>query len=472
MNKTKYQGIIDYILKEINEGRLEVGMKLPSQRILAKKFGVNRTTIINVLDILKSYGVLESRERSGIYVANSRWNEYVHNNLSWQNYIGNSPTKNNQFYIQEINRCEFVEGIIRLGTGELSPELIPNNIFKEIINKDVFDQLSTNYEAPKGNILLREEVKRLANKRGIHCEVEEICITSGALQGLKLISDGLLIPKSKIIIESPSYINSIRTWHRIQSKIVPLSIDYIKNNINSIFKEDEDYSNSIFYSNPTLHNPTSNSYSLAEKESILKQCKAKGIPIVEDDIYSELWFNGDPPKSLKELDESNNVLYLGSLSKTVSPGLRIGWIIGNERVITHLADLKMQNDYGASSISQFVATQWLKYYHDKHIDKIKIELIHRKEIMENALNEYLGALGRWNKTEGSFYIWFKFNVKVDIKKLFQFSIQAGLLIHPGEIYSDKEKNSIRFSYSYIEKNKINSSIKKLREIIEKENLIY
>ncbi|WP_244625420.1 GntR family transcriptional regulator [Macrococcoides canis] len=204
MNKPKYQRIIDYILKEINEGRLEVGMKLPSQRMLAKKFGVNRTTIITVLDTLKSYGVLESRERRGTYVANSRWNEYVHNNLSWQNYIGNSPAKNNQFYIQEINRCEFVEGITRLGTGELSPELIPNNTFKEIINKDVFDQLSTNYEAPKGNILLREEVKRLANKRGTHCEIDEIYITSGALQGLKLISDGLLIPKSKIIVESPS----------------------------------------------------------------------------------------------------------------------------------------------------------------------------------------------------------------------------------------------------------------------------
>lgn len=74
----------------------------------------------------------------------------------------------------------------------------------------------------------------------------------------------------------------------------------------------------------------------------MKQCKAKGIPVVEDDIYSELWFEGSIPKSMKELDTSHNVLYLGSLSKTVSPGLRIGWLIGNERVINHLADLKMQ----------------------------------------------------------------------------------------------------------------------------------
>lgn len=334
------------------------------------------------------------------------------------------------------------------------------------------DQLSSNYEEPKGNIFLRQEIQKLVNKRGIQCSTNEICITSGALQGLKLISDGLLIPKSKIIVESPSYINSIRTWHRIQSEIIPLSIDYIKNDINSIFKENEDYSNSIFYCNPTLHNPTSNSYTYNEKEKILKQCKEKGIPIVEDDIYSELWFDGNPPKTLKELDSSNNVLYLGSLSKTVSPGLRIGWVIGNERVVNHLADLKMQNDYGASSISQFIATQWLKSYHSHHIDNLKVELIQRKKLMEEALNKYFGDLGRWNQIDGSFYIWFKFSEKINIKKLFQLSIKEALLIHPGEVYSDKEKNSIRFSYSYIEKNKINESIKKLREIIDKENLIY
>lgn len=92
--------------------------------------------------------------------------------------------------------------------------------------------------------------------------------------------------------------------------------------------------------------------------------------------------------------------------------------------------------------------------------------------MEEALNKYFGDLGRWNQIDGSFYIWFKFSEKINIKKLFQLSIKEALLIHPGEVYSDKEKNSIRFSYSYIEKNKINESIKKLREIIDKENLIY
>lgn len=108
--------------------------------------------------------MLESKERKGIYVSKNKWNEYVSNNLNWQDYIGNSINQNNQYYIREINRCEFIPDMVRLGTGELSPELIPNDAFHEIISKDLSRQLTSNYEAPKGNIQLRQQVKELVKK--------------------------------------------------------------------------------------------------------------------------------------------------------------------------------------------------------------------------------------------------------------------------------------------------------------------
>ncbi|WP_354672897.1 aminotransferase class I/II-fold pyridoxal phosphate-dependent enzyme, partial [Staphylococcus aureus] len=130
--------------------------------------------------------------------------------------------------------------IVRLGTGELSPKLIPNHIFKKILTNDIEESLQTNYEEPKGNLKLRIVIVKYMKRRGVDCNINNICITSGAVQGLKLIADGLLIPQSKIIIETPSYINSIRTWHNIRAKIIPLSINYIKQNINNIFKLNSD----------------------------------------------------------------------------------------------------------------------------------------------------------------------------------------------------------------------------------------
>ena len=105
--------------------------------------------------------------------------------------------------------------------------------------------------------------------------MDNICITSGAVQGLKLIADGLLVPQSKIIIETPSYINSIRTWHNIKSKMIPLSINYIKRNINNIFKISSNYKNSIFYCIPTLHNPTQNTYTKEKSKNYRSMSKTE-----------------------------------------------------------------------------------------------------------------------------------------------------------------------------------------------------
>src|SRR5699024_388281 len=389
MSKFHYKNIIDDLINKINNGVLKPGDKLPSQREISKHYNVNRSTVVQALDILKSHGVLDSIEKQGVYVSPYKWNAYITSNIQWQDYIGNSVSKNNQYYIQRINDLEFDSNIVRLGTGELAPDLIPNDLFKEIIVNDIDKPLYTNYEEPKGKVDLRVEIVKYMKKRGVNCDLNNICITSGALQGLKLIADGLLIPQSKIIIETPSYINSVRTWHNISSPIVPLTINYIKQNINNIFKASSNLKYSILYCIPTLHNPTHNTYTKDEKQKIIDQCHNNGITIVEDDIYADLWFDSERHAPMKSLKNSNNVLYLGSLSKTVSPGLRIGWIVADKNVIRHLSDLKMQNDYGASSISQHIAKEWLSTYHEQHIKELKVKLEKKKNVFLKSLKNHL-----------------------------------------------------------------------------------
>lgn len=258
MFKPKYKQIIDDIMTQINKGMLEPGMKLPSQRQMVQHYNVNRSTVIQALDILQSYGVLEAKERSGLFLSDNKLNTYISNNINWHKYISSSTTKNNQYFIQKINELEFKPNIIRLGTGELSPNLIPNDKFQDILSSNqTTNLLNTNYEPPLGNLNLRTAIVNHVKKLGIICTTDNVCITSGALQGLKLIADGLLIPQSKIIVETPSYINSIHTWHNNRADIKYLPITEIKKNINNIFKAQSDYHNSIFYCIPNLHNPHS-----------------------------------------------------------------------------------------------------------------------------------------------------------------------------------------------------------------------
>lgn len=465
----KYKAIIDDILSKIKNGDLEAGMKLPSQRNLAAQYRVNRSTIIQSLEILQSYGILESKARKGLYVSKSNWNTYINHNMNWHDYIKNSASKNNQYFIQRINELEFDAHILRLSTGELSPQLIPNKQFQDIFSKQTTTALKTNYEHPLGNLNLRKAIVNHVKKLGIECDEANICVTSGALQGLKLIADGLLIPNSKIIIETPSYINSVHTWHNIRADLRFLTISKIKQQINTIFNAKTLYKNSIFYCIPTLHNPTQHSYTQTEKYKLIQQCQQTGIPIVEDDVYGDLWFEGDRPQPLKSLEENDNILYISSLSKTVSPGLRVGWIIGKPSVVMHLADLKMQNDYGASSLSQFIATEWLNnpLYHEQHLNYLKQALIERRDKFLASLNQHFQDLGTWSIPKGSYYIWFKLNVPINMKELFDLAIQNQILINPGEIYDKNAQYHIRFSYSYINVEDIEFALQKLSQLIKK-----
>ncbi|RIN33691.1 PLP-dependent aminotransferase family protein [Staphylococcus succinus] len=472
MFKPKYKQIIDDIMTQINKGMLEPGMKLPSQRQMVQHYNVNRSTVIQALDILQSYGVLEAKERSGLFLSDNKLNTYISNNINWHKYISSSTTKNNQYFIQKINELEFKPNIIRLGTGELSPNLIPNDKFQDILSSNqTTNLLNTNYEPPLGNLNLRTAIVNHVKKLGIICTTDNVCITSGALQGLKLIADGLLIPQSKIIVETPSYINSIHTWHNNRADIKYLPITEIKKNINNIFKAQSDYHNSIFYCIPNLHNPTQHSYTLEQKQKLIAQCKQTGIPIVEDDVYGDLYFEDSRPTPLKSLEDNDNILYLSSLSKTVSPGLRIGWIIGKASVVSHLADLKMQNDYGASSLSQIVATEWLNNpkYHDHHIQTLKQALIAKRDAFLTSLTTYFNQIGTWQIPQGSFYIWCKLNVAIDMKSLFDEAIKHNLLINPGEIYGTQSSNYIRFSYAYINIEDIDHALYTLSKLIKSQS---
>lgn len=164
MSGFKYKKIVDDIIHKINEGELKPGEKLASQREIAQYYHVNRSTVVQSLDILKSYGVLDTIEKKGVFVSPNKWNTYITSNIRWQDYIGKSLSKNNHYYIQKINELEFDENILRLGTGELAPDFIPNHLFKEILRQDEENKLTTNYEEPKGKLELRLEIVNYMKK--------------------------------------------------------------------------------------------------------------------------------------------------------------------------------------------------------------------------------------------------------------------------------------------------------------------
>ncbi len=461
-NSSLQAQITNWMLEKIEANEWAVGMKLPTQRQLAMQLGVNRSTIQQVLDELKADGVLKSKVGSGTFVASNPWQPLLNRKQpNWTNYIKSSIHKPNHETIQLINEYEQYEDMIRLGTGELAPELIPSHEIQRSIQHLVFEQKSLGYSAPQGNLKLREELCNYLKQKQIYVSPDEICIVSGALQALQLLAVGLLEPGATVFQEPASYLNSVHPFQSAGMVMKQYSIaDTLQNKLNNR------QLNAVLYSNPTLNNPTGRIWTTEERQQVITTCQSLKIPIVEDDVYSELLFEDAPP-SLKSMDEHDQVLYIGSVSKTFSAGLRIGWIVGPKAVIKRLADIKMQTDYGSSAFSQELVTHWLNSgQYELHVQSLRNELQNRAQFTERILANYFQNIATWETPRGGFYIWLRFHKPIITKQLFLLLLNEQILINPGYVYDVNDAYHIRLSYSYATYEQLESGLKRLAQIIE------
>ncbi|MCR6852191.1 PLP-dependent aminotransferase family protein [Paenibacillus jamilae] len=466
----KYRQIIDYMKEKIENGEWPIGSKIPSQRQLAKLFHVNRSTVINALDELMADGLIQGQIGAGTIVTNNTWSLLATNPPpDWSEYVKAGIHKPSKLMVREINEAEANKTLIHLSKGELAPHLFPLETMQSII-KNVSEELDYfGYEEQKGFYPLREAISKYVKSFGIHTSPGSILIVSGALQALQLISIGLLHRKSTVLLEQPSYLYSLHVFQSANINLSGISMDHHGILPNDLLKRIK-YSqkNNILYSIPCFQNPTGILMSKERRKEILKICEKEQLPIIEDDIYRELWLDESPPAPLKSMDKHGHVLYIGSLSKTLSPGLRIGWIIGPEPVIDRLSDIKMQTDYGSSSLSQRVAAEWINEgFYEEHVANVRMHLKERRQIMIRALNKYCADIASWDIPSGGFFIWLKVVHNIPMKKLFSEALSKGILLNPGRIYEEESDQYIRLSYGYATPEQMTNGIKLLSELIRK-----
>ncbi|QZY55182.1 PLP-dependent aminotransferase family protein [Crassaminicella profunda] len=468
-NKTSsiplYKQIIDYIKRKIANGDWIIGSKLPTQRELAKAFRVNRSTIVEALDELKAEGLIEGKSTKGTIIVNNTWSLLASiSPPNWQDYIEGGVHRPNLETIQLINKLEFEPNMIRLGTGELSPDLFPNERMKKVF-KNLSEKVhSLGYLEPKGLQHLREIISQYLKKYGIHASPASILITSGGLQALQLISIGILQPGSTIFVEKPSYIKSLHVFESTGMKLTGLSMD--RGGIKPSEIKRNNKNTTLLYTIPTFHNPTSIVMPEDRREKILKICEKERLPIIEDDVYRELWLDEMPPLPLKTKDKNGTVLYLGSTSKTLAPGFRIGWLVGPEPVVERLGDIKMQTDYGSSSLSQWAIAEWIESgLYEENLLEVREKLKLRRQIALNALEKNFSDIALWEKPKGGFYIWLTLKEKISMNKLFHMAWRKRILINPGYMYDFSNNQSLRISYAYASLKDLEKGLEKLSIII-------
>jgi GntR family transcriptional regulator of abcA and norABC len=462
-----YLQIKKYIKNKIETGEWPVGSKIPAQRTLAEVWKVNRSTIVTAVEELIAEGLLEGKSGSGTRIINNTWSLVTSNPPpDWNSYVQAGIHQPNLPTIQEINKAEFDPDIIRLGTGEPSPDLFPRDMMKNVFHRlpDHIDSLG--YEEPRGLLYLREQLSKHLKRLGIDASPSSILIVSGALQALQLISIGLLQRGSTIFLEKPSYLYSLHVFQSAGMRLFGLPLDENGIQTKTIAYQKKRQNAALLYTIPTFHNPTGILMSEERRRELLEVCEKERLPIIEDDVYRELWLDSPPPPPLKAMDKNGLVLYLGSISKTLSPGFRIGWVVAPEPVIERLADIKMQTDYGSSSLSQWAVAEWLSggLYH-QHLEKVREELRIRRAVMIDALQRYFSDIATWTIPKGGFYIWVRILPSLSIRELFEKALDQGILLNPGNVYDQYATQYLRLSYSYASLTDLNKGIFRLAEVI-------
>lgn len=446
----KYIQIIQFIKEKIGNGEWPIGSKIPSQRSLAKHFEVNRSTVITALEELTADGLIEGRMGKGTVVTNNTWTLLAKNSApDWDQYVTSGIQQPSQKIVQEINKSESNSDLIQLSKGELSHEIFPLAAMKKMMGKVSQNIEAFGYEEPKGYLPLREALSGYLRTIGIQASSSSILIVSGALQALQLISMGLLQRGSTVYLDQPSYLYSLHVFQSAGMKLtgVPMDNDgLLPEHIHMARGERE---RAILYTNPCFHNPTGILMSKKRREEILAASENAQLPIIEDDIYRELWIDEIPPDPIKTIDKNGHVLYIGSLSKTLSPGLRIGWIVGPEPVIERLSDIKMQTDYGSSSLSQRVAAEWFTSgEYQQHLEQVRSQLKVRRQLVMSLLETNLKNVAAWNMPKGGFFVWVKILPSLSMKLLYTKALAKGILLNLGSIYAQEKGNYIRLSYAY------------------------
>jgi 2-aminoadipate transaminase len=358
---------------------------------------------------------------------------------------------------------------ISLAGGLPSEELFPTDAMQETFEKVISEHSveALQYSWTEGHEPLREQISQYMSSRGVQAKPTEILITHGVQQGLDLLSRLMIDTYDPILLESPTYVAAINAFELQKARFLTINrtthgID-IRHLKNILIKEKP----KLFYFVPTGHNPVGNTISEKQRLEILEIADKYNTIIIEDAAYSELEYDS-PEKLLRAYSCNKNVIYLGSFSKILSPGIRVGWIIASEEIIKQLVLIKQAADLQTSSLSQLVLSVYLAGNSlDDHIQKCLKYYRKHRDIMLDSIRKNFPEEVRYTKPSGAFSVWVELPEKISSEKLLKQALKNGVAYEPGIVYfpNDKANNFIRLSFSNSKPELIREGIKRLGAVI-------
>ena len=387
---------------------------------------------------------------------------------SWT--LAERTAKMNSSAIREILKLTDRPGIISMAGGLPSPKAFPLDVFttacQAVMQRDGAAALQ--YSTTEGFAPLRQAI---ANFLPWNVDPEQVLITTGSQQALDLIAKVFLDKGSRLLVEKPTYLGALQAFAPME----PVAVGVDSDDEGMLIEDFASQAGSgadkarFAYVLPNFQNPTGRTMSEARRQALVEKAKELGIPLIEDNPYGDLWYEQEPHLPLAARNPEG-VIYMGSFSKVLAPGLRIGFIVAPKSVYGKLTQAKQAADLHTPSFNQRVVAEVIKDgFLDRHVPTIRAMYKAQRDVMLTALEREMAGLDvQWTRPVGGMFLWVKLPAGMDAQALLAKAVERNMAFVPGApFYADNaEINTLRLSYVTVSAEQINQGIKALADAIK------
>ena len=445
----RYERFADDIAELIRSGVLGPGQRVPSVRYASQTHGVSPSTVFQAYYLLERRGLIRARPRSGYFV-----NAHAPRQFSEPQAlqpVSESTDVDVSALVFSILDSIKDPNTIPFGSAFPSPELFPlQRLSRSLASASrSMDPRMVVTDLSPGNPQLRRQIALRYMVGGLMLPMEELLITNGALEALNLCLQAVTQPGDLVAIEAPAFYACLQVLERLKLKAVEIPVHPREGmDLGVLAQTLEKHPVKAVWCMTNFQNPVGASMPEAKKQALVELLARHQVPLIEDDVYAELYYSQQAPKPAKAFDTQGLVMHCGSFAKSLAPGYRIGWVAAG-RFAQKIERLKLMTSLCASMPAQAAIADYLQHGgYDRHLRKLRYALEGQQANMLAAISRHFPAQTRVSQPAGGYFLWLELPPQMDSLKLFQMALAQGISIAPGPIFSPTQRfrNCIRLNY--------------------------
>lgn len=465
----RYEALAEEIAQSIRTGVMKLGDRLPSVRQASASRGISASTVFQAYYLLEARGLIRARDRSGYYVSAGAASRLPEPDLASRPAEESTDVDVSQLVFEVLESVK-TRDVVPFGSAFPSPLLFPLPRLAKSMASSVqqMDPWSTVDDLTPGNASLRRQIALRYLADGIHVHPDEIVITNGALEALNLCLQAVTRPGDSVIIESPAFYGALQALERIGLKAIEVPThprDGI--DLDALTAALERHRPKACWLMTNFQNPLGSLMDDEKKKTLVALLASHEVPLIEDDVYGELYFGSKRPKPAKAFDGMGLVMHCSSFSKCLAPGYRVGWAIPG-KFVSAVSRLKLTTTISASAPAQAALADYLaKGGYDKHLRQLRHALSIQQTAMIQAVNRYFPRGTKATRPQGGYLLWVELPEVINTLAVHRQALPLGISIAPGPLFSARRnfQSCLRLNYGHPWDSRAESAIATLGRLI-------